>query len=99
MRFALTPWDRARLHGSGVRGFRKGSGEQRADLMVGKPPKIGVSTYGYPKSVAKRYLAGHYGAMTVTDVAAREKITYAAMRTALYKLGGIKGDRQKRRAA
>jgi hypothetical protein len=49
--------------------------------------------------VAKRYLAGEFASMTVTDVAAQEGVTYGALRTALYKLGGIKGNKRQDAAA
>ena len=96
---ALSHWDRARLHGSGVLSWRKGAGEERAEFMVAHPVKVGVSTYGKPKRVAKRYLSGEFANMTVTDVAAQEGVTYGALRTALYKLGGIKGNKQQEHAA
>lgn len=97
----LSHWDRARLHGAGLIGWRKGAGEQRAEFMTTHPPKVGPSNYGKAKTVAKKILAGEYPSdLSVTDIAEKERVTVAAVRTAMYKIRDAEAANEpKRRAA
>ena len=84
---ALSQWDRIRLHGSGVVGFKANSGNERADMLEGIPVKVGPSNHGRAKRVAKKFLAGEYPAgFSAEDIAQQEGITANAFRQALYKL-------------
>lgn len=88
-RIALSHWDRARLHGSGVLGWRKGAGEQRADVMTQHPAKAGGSNYGKSRQVAASYLAGEFPAnWSHQQVADAGGVTLSAFRAALHRMDG-----------
>lgn len=84
---ALGAWDKVRLHGSGVLGWRKGAGEERAEFMVAHPVKIGPSNYGKARAVALRFVAGEFSPnLTHEMIAESAGVTLSAFRTQLYSL-------------
>lgn|SRR6478752_375696 len=88
-RVALSPLDRALLHGGGVLGWRKGAGEARADVMTQHPEKSGASNYGKSRKVAERYLAGEFPAIwSHQQVADAGSVTLSAFRAALHRMDG-----------
>ncbi len=76
---ALSRIDRALLFADRITGFRPADREP-------KPKKKRMSNFGRVKAVALKIVAGHYGRISIGQVAQRESVPYDSLRVAHWKL-------------
>ena len=82
--FALNKKDRRALFADGVLGFKP--------KRAGRPPgaKGGVA-YGRIRALALDFVAGEFGALTMTELATKKRVPYESLKAAVWRARNEKG--------